>query len=110
MMAIIETGGKQYKVEPGSVIRVEKLNIPEGKEVILDKVLMIKEEDKSFWGNPLISKAKVIAEVLREGKDRKIIVYKFKRRKGYKRKYGHRQRFSELLIKEIQYSKKPEKT
>lgn len=108
MMAIIEVGGKQYKVEQGSVIKVEKLNIPEGKEVVMDKVLMVKENNESFFGNPLVSGAKVITEVLKQGKDKKIIVFKFKRRKGYKRKYGHRQRFSQLRIKEIQYQKKVE--
>lgn len=103
MMAIIETGGKQYEVSPGSVIKVEKLDVEAGKELILDKVLMVKEDDEAIFGNPLVSGVKVVAEVLEQGRAKKIIVYKFKRRKNYHRKYGHRQSFTQLKIKEIQY-------
>jgi len=106
MMAVIETGGKQYQVNPGSIIRAEKLKAKEGEEVVLDKVLMIKGDDgKLFFGNPLIAEARVTAEVLRQDRAKKIIVYKFKRRKNYHRKYGHRQAFTELKIKDIQFSK-----
>ncbi|GAH14251.1 unnamed protein product, partial [marine sediment metagenome] len=73
-----------------------------GEEVVLDKVLMIKEDDsETLVGNPVIAKARVTAEVLRQDRAKKIIVYKFKRRKNYHRKYGHRQAFTELKIKEI---------
>ncbi len=106
MMAIIETGGKQYKVNPGSVIKVEKLDIEDGKELVLDKVLMVKEDDEVIFGNPLVDGAKVTAEVLGQGKSKKIIVYKFKKRKNYHRKYGHRQLFTQLKIKEIQCQEK----
>ncbi len=103
MMAIIETGGKQYEVSPGSVIKVEKLDVETGKELILDKVLMVKEDDETIFGNPLVSVVKVVAEVLEQGRAKKIIVYKFKKRKNYHRKHGHRQSFTQLKIKEIQY-------
>ena len=103
MIAVVETGGKQYQVSPDSIIRTEKLKAKEGEEVVLDKVLMLKEDDgEVLVGNPLIAKARVTAEVLRQDRAKKIIVFKFKRRKGYHRKYGHRQAFTELKIKEIQ--------
>jgi len=106
MIAIVETGGKQYQISPGSIIRIEKLKAKKGEEVVLDKVLMIKEDDsETLVGNPVIAKARVTAEVLRQDRAKKIIVYKFKRRKNYHRKYGHRQAFTELKIKEIQSGK-----
>jgi len=107
MIAVVETGGKQYQISPGSIIRIEKLKAKKGEEVVLDKVLMIKEDDsETLVGNPLIAKARVTAEVLRQDRAKKIIVFKFKRRKNYHRKYGHRQAFTELKIKEIQSGKK----
>ena len=107
MIAVVETGGKQYQISPGSIIRTEKLKAKEGEEVVLDKVLMLKEDDgEVLVGNPLIAEARVTAEVLRQDRAKKIIVYKFKRRKGYHRKYGHRQAFTELKIKEIQSGEK----
>lgn len=107
MIAIVETGGKQYQISPGSIIRTEKLKAKEGEEIVLEKVLMIKEDDgEMLTGHPLIAKARVTAEVLRQDRAKKIIVYKFKRRKNYHRKYGHRQAFTELKIKEIQSGEK----
>jgi len=107
MIAIVETGGKQYQVSPGSTIRTEKLEAKKGDKVILDKILMIKEDEgEVLFGEPLIAKARVIAEVTKQDRQKKIIVYKFKRRKNYHRKYGHRQAFTELKIKEIQSGKK----
>ncbi len=103
MIAVLETGGKQYKVSPGSLIRVGKLTAQKGEEVVLDKVLMIKKDGESFMGNPWLAEARVVAEVTKQDRDRKIIVYKFKRRKNYHRKYGHRQSFTELKIKEIKF-------
>ncbi len=102
MIAVVETGGKQHQVSPGSTIRVEKLDAKKGEEVILDKVLMVKKDDENLFGNPLVPGAKVIAEVTGQDRAKKIIVYKFKRRKNYHRKYGHRQAFTELKVKEIQ--------
>ena len=108
MIAVLETGGKQYKVSPGSLIKVEKLAAKKGEEVVLDKVLMIKKDGESLIGSPWLTGAKVVAEVTKQDRARKIIVYKFKRRKNYHRKYGHRQPFTELKIKEIQFRKASE--
>jgi len=101
MMAVVETGGKQYKVSPGSMIKVEKLDVEVGKEVVLDNVLMVKKDEGTIFGDPMVKGARVVAEVVKQDRDKKIIVYKFKRRKGYHRKYGHRQDFTQLRIKEI---------
>jgi large subunit ribosomal protein L21 len=113
MMAVIETGGKQYQVIPGSIIEVEKLTAKEGEELILDKVLMVDEDGKTHFGRPWVRAARVVAEVLGHDKADKIVVYKFKRRKGYHRKYGHRQLITKIKIKEIQLGgtsrPKPEK-
>jgi len=113
MMAVIETGGKQYEVIPGSIIEVEKLTAKEGEELILDKVLMVDEDGKTHFGRPWVRGAQVVAEVLGQDKADKIVVYKFKRRKGYHRRYGHRQLITRIKIKEIQLEgiskPKPEK-
>jgi large subunit ribosomal protein L21 len=102
MYAIIETGGKQYKVEEGSTINVEKINAPIGKEIELNRILMIAKDDDVIIGNPVIDSAKVIAQVIDQARGRKITIMKFKRRKHYKRKLGHRQYYTQLLIKSIQ--------
>lgn len=97
MFAVIESGGKQYHVQVGDVVKVEILNSEVGKIHIFDKVLMV---DKKV-GNPLLSGAKVSAEVLENTKTDKVIVFKKKRRHNYRRKRGHRQQISVLRIKEI---------
>ncbi len=97
MFAVIESGGKQYIVKEGDVIRVEKLPVEEKSEVSFDKVLMVGDK----VGNPYVENAKVEAKVVKTAKAKKVIVYKFKRRKGYKRKKGHRQWFSEIKITKI---------
>jgi large subunit ribosomal protein L21 len=101
MYAIIETGGKQYKVSKGDILKVEKLNYENGAECELDKVLFVKNGEDIVTGSPYIDNAKVIGEVLSTEKDKKIIVFKFKRRKNYKRKKGHRQLYTKLKIKDI---------
>ncbi len=101
MYAIIETGGKQYKVEQGQIINVEKLDVQQGEEINFDKVLLIKNEENIITGSPVIEKAKVVGEVIETGKGKKIIVFKYKRRKNYRRKKGHRQWYSKVKIKEI---------
>lgn len=101
MYAIIETGGKQYKVEEGQIINVEKLDVQQGEEVNFDKVLLIKDEENIIPGSPVIEKAKVIGEVIETARGKKIIVFKYKRRKNYRRKKGHRQWYSKVKIKEI---------
>ncbi len=106
-MAIIETGGKQYRVSPDSVIEVEKLAGDEGDELILDRVLMVDEDGETQFGNPLVEGARVVAEVIAQKKAGKILVYKFKRRKGYHRTQGHRQCITKLKIKKIELKKAP---
>ncbi|AHE96488.1 50S ribosomal protein L21 [Thermocrinis ruber] len=97
MYAIIETGGKQYMVSPGDKLKVEKLNLNEGELVEFKPVLVRKEN-----GEVVLQKGKVIAEVLRHGKHKKVIVFKFRAKKNYKRWRGHRQPYTEIIIKEIQ--------
>jgi large subunit ribosomal protein L21 len=101
MYAVIQTGGKQYRVSPGDRLRVEKLPGDRGAAVTLDKVLMV-SGDSVRVGKPLLAGATVSAEILAQDRDRKIIVFKMKRRKNYRRKHGHRQYYTELLIKSIQ--------
>lgn len=102
MFAIIEFKGKQYKVEKGQQIRVPYLKKhEEGSEIEISDILMLHDEKNTVIGKPVISRAKVIAEVKKHGKDKKIIVFKKKRRKGYRKKQGHRQKYSEILIKDI---------
>lgn len=99
--ALIETGGKQYKVAPGRVIQVERLPVEQGSQVELDKVLLVADEDKILVGNPLVKGAKVVAEALGEEKGEKLIVFKYKPKVRYRRKKGHRQLYTKLAIKQI---------
>ena len=99
--AVIRTGGKQYRVETGTVVRVEKLQAAVGTTIDLDDVLLVGTGDKVKIGTPLVKGAKVTAEVTAQRKGKKIIVYKFRRRKQYRRKNGHRQYYTELTIKSI---------
>lgn len=101
MYAIIETGGKQYRVSEGDVIKVEKLSADEGDIINIDKVLAISEGDELKVGTPILENAKVEATVVRHGKDKKIIVFKYKPKKNYRRKRGHRQPFTEIRIEKI---------
>ncbi|AEA33269.1 50S ribosomal protein L21 [Hippea maritima] len=97
MFAVIETGGKQYIVKEGDIIKVEKLPVEDKSEISFDKVLMVGDK----VGAPYVENAKVEAKVIRTAKAKKVIVFKFKRRKGYKRKKGHRQYFTEVKITKI---------
>ncbi len=101
MFAIVQTGGKQYRVSPGDVLRVEHLPGERGDEVLLEQVLLVAEGDAIQVGQPLVAGARVVSEILRQGKAKKIIVFKKKRRKKYRRKQGHRQLYTALEIKEI---------
>jgi large subunit ribosomal protein L21 len=101
MYAVIRSGDKQYKIEVGDTIRTEKTDSKVGEKIELKEVLLIKDEDKLLVGRPLLSGAKVIAEVKEQGRGKKIVIGKFKKRKGYRRKAGHRQEYTKLLIKEI---------
>ena len=100
MYAVIETGGKQYRVEQGRRLRVETLAVEPGSEVTFDKVLFLSGEEISV-GQPYVKTAKVVGKVLSHGRAKKIIVFKFKRRKGYRRKQGHRQNYTEVQIVKI---------
>ena len=101
MYAIIQTGGKQYRVAVGDVLRVEHLPGERGDEVMLDQVLMVTDGEDLKIGQPLVDNAKVKTQILRQGKGKKIVVFKKKRRKNYLRKQGHRQLFTALQIQEI---------
>jgi large subunit ribosomal protein L21 len=99
--AIVETGGKQYKVFPGETVNVERLPAAEGSTIELDQVLLIADEENVRVGTPIVEGAKVIAEVVGEGKGEKVIVFKYKPKVRYRRMRGHRQVYTRLAIKEI---------
>lgn len=101
MYAIIETGGKQYKVSRDSVIDVEKLGLTPKDEITFDNVLLVANDNEVKVGAPFVSGAKVLAEVTRNFKGRKVTVFKFRRRKSSKSKKGHRQQLTKVRIKEI---------
>lgn len=103
MYAIIETGGKQYRVSEGSICRVEKLPAEAGTEIIFDKVLAVKKEEKMEVGKPYLQGAKVSARVLSHGKGKKIIIFKYKPKKNYRKKKGHRQPFTQIAIQKIEF-------
>ena len=97
MKAVIETGGKQYYVEEGTILYVEKLDSSAGKKVAFDKVLMADGK----LGNPYVTGATVEGEVVKHGKNKKIIVYKYNAKKKYRKKQGHRQPYTKIEIKKI---------
>ncbi len=101
MYAIIATGGKQYKVSEGDIIKVEKLGKEAGSNVTFDQVLAV-NSGNLVVGNPTVANATVTASVVKEGRAKKIIVYKYKRKTGYHKKNGHRQAFTEVKIEKIQ--------
>ncbi len=101
MYAVIETGGKQYKVSEGDVIFVEKLGVEEGEAVTFDKVLIIGNDENVTIGAPTVAGATVEAKVVKNGKAKKIYVFKMKRKKNYRRKKGHRQPFTKVEISKI---------
>ena len=101
MLAVIKTGGKQYLVSPRQKIKVEKLEIKDGEEVIFDQVLLIEKDKTADVGCPLVIGAKVIGKVLRQGKADKVISLRYKAKKRVHVKKGHRQKFTEVEIREI---------
>ena len=100
MYAIIATGGKQYKVAEGDIIRVEKLGAVEGDTITFDQVLIVNDGELKV-GTPTVANASVSATVLGEGKAKKVIVYRYKRKSGYHKKNGHRQPFTQVKIEKI---------
>ena len=101
MYAVVETGGKQYRVEEGSILSVEKLGLSEGDSVAFDKVLLLSDEEGIQVGKPYIEGARVEGQVLFNGKANKIIVFKYKAKKNYRKKQGHRQPFTRVKITKI---------
>ena len=104
MYAVVETGGKQYRMAPGDVLRVEKIGEP-GEEILFEQVLLLVRDDGTVAvGNPFVDGAKVRAKVAGHGKARKILVFKYKPKKNYRRRQGHRQYLSRVLIDRIELS------
>lgn len=102
MLAVIKTGGKQYIVTPGKKIKIEKIDKKEGDKVIFEEVLLVQNEKETKIGTPLVEGAKVSAKVLEQGKDKKVIVFKYKPKKRYKVKKGHRQPFTQVEITKVE--------
>ncbi len=101
MYAVIKTGGKQYKVSPGDVLRVEKLDGKKGDTVEMKDVLLIADGDTMSVGKPNLASASVTAEVMGDGRGEKLLIFKHRRRKGFRKTIGHRQDFTTIKVKEI---------
>lgn len=101
MYAIIDTGGKQYKVQEGDVVFIEKLEAEEGTAVTFDKILAVSKDGSMTFGSPLLGKVTVNGKVLSHGKGKKIIVFKYKPKKTYRKKQGHRQPYTKVQIEKI---------
>ena len=105
MHAVIATGGKQYLISEGDTIKIEKVDGKEGDNIQLDQVLMIENDGKYEFGQPLIENVTVECKILKQGKAKKIIVLKFKPKKKYSKKTGHRQAFTEIKVEKINIKK-----
>lgn len=103
MLAVVETGGKQYQVTEGRYVDVELLDAEKDSSFVFDKVVMVVAGEESEIGQPYVEGAKVTAKIVDHGKDKKIIVYKQKRKKGYRKKQGHRQNFTRVMIESIDF-------
>jgi large subunit ribosomal protein L21 len=101
MFAVIKTGGKQFRVQVGDILDVEKLDLDEGKKVTFDEVLLIGDDKNTLIGTPVVEKAQVVGEVMENFKDKKILVFKKKRRKQYRKTSGHRQLLTRVKIEKI---------
>ena len=103
MYAVVRSGGKQYRVEPGEAVRLEKLSGTVGESIELDEVLLVGGEGaETRVGRPLVDGAKVVGTITAQGRGEKLIIFKMKRRKGYRRKAGHRQSYTEVLVDKIE--------
>lgn len=102
MYAVVETGGKQYRVAVGDIIDVEKLGADEGAKVSFDKIVAVSGDNGFVCGTPYVEGAKVNASVLKNGRAKKVIVFKYKPKKGYRKKQGHRQYFTKVKIDSIE--------
>ncbi|MCZ2845744.1 MAG: 50S ribosomal protein L21 [Candidatus Bathyarchaeota archaeon] len=105
MLAVIKTGGKQYLVSPGDKLKIEKIDKEEGKEVIFKEVLLLEKNRKIEVGQPIVKNAKVVGKILKQGRGKKVIIFKYKPKKRYKKKRGHRQPFTEVEITKIETGK-----
>ena len=110
MYAVIETGGKQYRVQEGDVLTIEKLNVEAGDKVEFDKVLILAEEGNLKVGSPYVEGAVVSGEVVENGKGKKVIIYKYKAKKDYRKKQGHRQPYTMVKIESLGGKAAPKKT
>ena len=102
MYAVIQTGGKQYKVNPGTILKIEKVAGEKGDKLTFAEVLMVGDDNGAVKvGSPMVAEAAVTAEIIEQGREKKVVVYKYKKRKNYRRKQGHRQPFTKIKIEEI---------
>ena len=105
MYAILETGGKQYRVKEGDKLQIDKIPGDVGSKVTLNSVLMVKKDNDVLVGTPKVANAKIEGTIVRHGRGRKVLVYTFKRRKGYEKRRGHRQDFTEITVDKIKLRK-----
>lgn len=103
MYAILKTGGKQYRVNEGDVISVEKLDVASGEKVVFDEILVLSKDGELQIGAPVVSGASVEGTVVQQGKEKKVIVYKYKPKKDFRKKQGHRQPFTRVKIEKISF-------
>lgn len=101
MYAVIRTGGKQYRVEEGDVVKIEKIDGDRGSELTFDDVLLVGNDDETHVGTPTVAGASVSGTIVEQDRDKKIVVFKFRRRKNYIRKQGHRQSYTRVRISGI---------
>ncbi len=101
MLAVIKTGGKQHLVSPGDIIKIEKIEAEEGKETVFDQILLLTKEEAVEIGSPLIKGAQVKGKVIEHGKGKKEVIFKYKSKKRYKKKKGHRQPYTKIEITKI---------
>lgn len=102
MYAIVQTGGKQYRVQEGDILKIEKLEGGAGDKLTLDQVLMVKDDNGTRIGTPTVQDARVTVAVIEQGREKKIVVFKYKKRKNYRRKQGHRQAYTKVIVEKIE--------
>ena len=102
MYAVIETGGKQYRVQEGDTVFVEKLGVDEGEEITFDKVIALSNDNGFVIGAPYVDGVKVLAKAVKNGKEKKVVIFKFKAKKNYRNKKGHRQPYTKVQIEKIE--------
>ncbi len=103
MYAVLATGGKQYRVAPGDTVEIEKLTAESGQPVVFDQVLLVNADGKVAVGTPTVAGASVVADVVEQKRGDKVFAFKLKRRKGYRKKIGHRQSLTVVKVKEIKF-------